>query len=133
MRIKILTLMESQHQALTNGFRQGEHYIFRMPSLAILLKSEGLSSDCVEEQVKMTVQSVKAGQNDSSQKASKICIHVPDKDANPSWTVPDKDAVSKAIESARQRSLAECFRQGNERVDLRAFFIPLARQFETDW
>ncbi|MDR0961909.1 MAG: helix-turn-helix domain-containing protein, partial [Mediterranea sp.] len=58
MKIKILTLTDSEQQSLLLGFRTGESHCFRMRCRAILLKSEGLSSAKVGEQTEMTAQSV---------------------------------------------------------------------------
>jgi putative transposase len=58
MRIKILTLTESDRNKLTIGFRNGEIHCFRMRCRCVLLKSEGLSSARVGEQTEMTAQSV---------------------------------------------------------------------------
>lgn len=58
MKIKILMLTESDRNALTFGFRNGESHCFRMRCRGVLLKSEGLSSVRVGEQTEMTAQSV---------------------------------------------------------------------------
>lgn len=58
MKIKILTLTESERCELTSGFRNGESHCFRMRCRCVLLKSEGLSSAQVGDQTEMTAQSV---------------------------------------------------------------------------
>ncbi len=44
MKIKKLTLSDSERRELTTGFRTGESHCFRMRCRAILLKAEGLSA-----------------------------------------------------------------------------------------
>lgn len=47
MKIKKLTLSDSEHRQLTIGFRTGENHCFRMRCRAILLKADGLSTTLV--------------------------------------------------------------------------------------
>lgn len=58
MKIKKLSLSQSERESLTYGFRQGESHYFRMRCRAVMLKSEGLSSVCIGEQTEITDQSV---------------------------------------------------------------------------
>lgn len=58
MKLKILTLTESERSELTFGFRNGESHSFRMRCRCVLLKSEGLNSVQVGIQTEMTSQSV---------------------------------------------------------------------------
>jgi len=58
MKIKKLTLSDSERRQLTIGFRTGENHCFRMRCRAILLKADGLSAFQVGKQTDMTAQTV---------------------------------------------------------------------------
>lgn len=58
MKIKKLTLSDSEHRQLTTGFRTGERYCSRMRYRVILLKADGLSASQVGEQTEITAQTV---------------------------------------------------------------------------
>lgn len=58
MKIKKLTLSDSERLQLTTGFRSGESHCFRMRCRALLLKAEGLSATQVGKQTEMAAQTV---------------------------------------------------------------------------
>lgn len=58
MKIKILSLAESEWSELTFGFRNGEKQRFQMRCRCVLFKPEGLSNTQVGVQTEMIAQSV---------------------------------------------------------------------------
>lgn len=136
MRIKILTLTESERLGLTTGFRQGESHVFRMRCRAILLKSEGLSSVCVGEQTEMTAQSVNGWVKRFESEGIKGLYTRPGQGRKPIMDCSDEDAVRKAIESDCQsvRAAKEAWQNasGKEASDLtfRRFLSALAQDID---
>jgi transposase len=136
MRIKILTLTESERLRLTIGFRQGESHVFRMRCRAILLKSEGLSSACVGEQTEMTAPSVNGWVKRFESEGIKGLYTRPGQGRKPIMDCSDEDAVRKAIESDRQsvRAAKEAWQQssGKEASELtfRRFLSALAQDID---
>jgi transposase len=136
MRIKILTLTESQRLQLTNGFRQGESHVFRMRCRAILLKTGGLSSTYVGEQTEMTAQSVNGWVKRFESEGVKGLYTRPGQGRKPIMDCSDEDAVRGAIESDRQsvRAAKEAWRNasGKEASDLtfRRFLSALAQDID---
>lgn len=102
MKIKILTLTDSQRVQLTNGFRHGDSHVFRMRCRAILLKSEGLGSKSVGEQTEMTAQSVNGWVKRFESEGLKGLYTRPGQGRKPIMDCTDENAVRKAIESDRQ-------------------------------
>ncbi|NDV45898.1 helix-turn-helix domain-containing protein [Paludibacter sp. 221] len=102
MKIKILTLSESELNSLTQGFRLGESHCFRMRCRAVLLKSEGLSSIQVGEQTQMTAQSVNGWVKRFESEGIKGLHTRPGQGRKPIMNCSDEEAVRRAIESDRQ-------------------------------
>jgi len=120
MKIKILTLSESERAELRFGFRTGGSHCFRMRCRAVLLKSEGLSSVRVGEETEMTAQSVNGWVKRFETEGIKGLHTRPGQGRKPIMDCSDEDAVRKAIESDRQRS---------KRVDLQVFFIRIGARY----
>jgi transposase len=59
-KIKQILLTDVERGALENGFRNGTSHCFRMRCHAVLLKSEGLSSEKAGQQTDMSLVSVNA-------------------------------------------------------------------------
>ncbi|MDR1097517.1 MAG: helix-turn-helix domain-containing protein [Tannerella sp.] len=102
MEIKIQTLTESERNKLKYGFRSGESHCFRMRCRATLLKSEGLSSARVGEQIEMTARSVNGWVKRFESDGIKGLRTRPGQGRNPVMESSDGEAVRKAIESDRQ-------------------------------
>jgi transposase len=136
MKIKILTLTESDRVDLTLGFRTGESHCFRMRCRAVLLKSEGLSSACVGAQTEMTGQSVNGWVKRFESEGIKGLYTRPGQGRNPIMDCSDEEAVRQAIESDRQsvRSAREAWQKssGKEASDLtfRRFLSALAQDID---
>jgi transposase len=136
MKIKILTLTESERNSLTLGFRGGESHCFRMRCRAVSLKSEGLSSVQVGEQTEMTAQSVNGWVKRFEVEGIKGLHTRPGQGRKPIMDCSDEDAVRKAIESDRQsvRLAREAWQNssGKEASDLtfRRFLSALAQDID---
>jgi hypothetical protein len=102
MRIRILTLTESDWNKLTIDFRNGESHCFRMRCRCVLLKSEGLSSARVGEQTEMTARSVNGWEKRFESEGVKGLYTPPGQGRKPVMDCSDGDAVRKAVESDRQ-------------------------------
>jgi transposase len=136
MKIKILTLTESDRKELTYCFRNGESHCFRMRCRALLLKSEGLSSARVGEQTEMTAQSVNGWVKRFESDGIKGLHTRPGQGRKPIMDCSDEEAVRKAIESDRQsvRAAKEVWQQtsGKEASELtfRRFLSALAQDID---
>jgi transposase len=136
MKIKILTLTESERNELSSGFRNGASHCFRMRCRCILLKSEVLSSVQVGEQTEMTVQSVNSWVKRFEVEGIKGLHTRPGQGRKPVMDCSDGDAVRKAVESDRQsvRSAREAWQNssGKEAGDLmfRRFLSALAQNMD---
>lgn len=136
MKIKILTLSESERNDLRFGFRTGESHCFRMRCRAVLLKSEGLSSVRVGEETEMTAQSVNGWVKRFETEGIKGLHTRPGQGRKPIMDCSDEDAVRKAIESDRQsvRSAREAWQKssGKEASELtfRRFLSALAQDID---
>lgn len=136
MKIKILTLTDSQRVQLTNGFRHGASHVFRMRCRAILLKSEGLSSQSVGEQTDMTAQSVNGWMKRFESEGLKGLYTRPGQGRKPIMDCSDEEAVRIAIESDRQsvRAAKEAWQNasGKEASELtfRRFLSTLAQDID---
>lgn len=136
MKIKILTLTESERCELTSGFRNGESHCFRMRCRCVLLKSEGLSSAQVGDQTEMTAQSVNGWVKRFETDGIKGLNTRPGQGRKPIMDCSDEEAVRKAIESDRQsvRSAKEAWQNssGKEAGDLtfRRFLSALAQDID---
>lgn len=136
MKIKILTLTDSQRVQLTNGFRHGDSHVFRMRCRAILLKSEGLSSQSVGEQTDMTAQSVNGWMKRFESEGLKGLYTRPGQGRKPIMDCSDEEAVRVAIESDRQsvRAAKEAWQNasGKEASELtfRRFLSTLAQDID---
>lgn len=136
MKIKILTLTDSQRVQLTNGFRHGASHVFRMRCRAILLKSEGLSSQSVGEQTEMTAQSVNGWMKRFESEGLKGLYTRPGQGRKPIMDCSDEEAVRVAIESDRQsvRAAKEAWQNasGKEASELtfRRFLSTLAQDID---
>ncbi|MPM48770.1 hypothetical protein SDC9_95497 [bioreactor metagenome] len=136
MKIKILTLSESERNDLRFGFRTGESHCFRMRCRAVLLKSEGLSSVRVGEETEMTAQSVNGWVKRFETEGIEGLHTRPGQGRKPIMDCSDEDAVRKAIESDRQsvRSAREAWQKssGKEASELtfRRFLSALAQDID---
>ena len=136
MKIKILTLTDSQRIQLTRGFRHGESHVFRMRCRAILLKSEGLNSRSVGEQTEMTAQSVNGWIKRFESEGINGLYTRPGQGHKPIMDCSDEDAVRRAIESDRQsvRAAKEAWQNasGKETSELtfRRFLSALAQDID---
>lgn len=136
MKIKILTLSESERNDLRFGFRTGESHCFRMRCRAVLLKSEGLSSVRVGEETEMTAQSVNGWVKRFETEGIEGLHTRPGQGRKPIMDCSDEDAVRKAIESDRQsvRSAREAWQKssGKEASELtfRCFLSALAQDID---
>ena len=136
MKIKILTLSESEPDELRFGFRTGESHCFRMRCRAVLLKSEGLSSVRVGQETEMTAQSVNGWVKRFETEGIKGLHTRPGQGRKPIMDCSDEDAVRKAIESDRQsvRTAKEAWQKssGKEASELtfRRFLSALAQDID---
>jgi transposase len=136
MKIKILTLSESERTELRFGFRTGESHCFRMRCRAVLLKSEGLSSVRVGEETEMSARSVNGWVKRFETEGIKGLHTRPGQGRKPIMDCSDEDAVRKAIESDRQsvRSAREAWQKssGKEASELtfRRFLSALAQDID---
>jgi transposase len=136
MKIKILTLSESEQKSLTYGFRNGESHCLRMRCRAVLLKSEGLSSARIGEQTEMTAQSVNGWVKRFESEGIKGLYTRLGQGRKPIMDCSDEEAVRKAIESDRQsvRAAKETWQNasGKEVSDLtfRRFLSALAQDID---
>ena len=136
MKIKNLTLTDSQRMQLTTGFRHGESHVFRMRCRAILLKSECLSSRHVGEQTEMTAQSVNGWVKRFELEGLKGLYTRPGQGRKPIMDCSDEEAVRVAIESDRQsvRAAKEAWQNasGKEASELtfRRFLSTLAQDID---
>ena len=102
-RITVLELSTEERLELEIGFREGSSHSFRMRCKAILLKSEGLSSEKIGDFVEMCSASVNSWVK--RYKLSKIAgLHtLPGRGRKPLIGVAtDGESVRKAIEQNRQ-------------------------------
>lgn len=102
MKIKKLTLSDSERRQLTIGFRTGESHCFRMRCRAILLKADGLSATQVGEQTEMTAQTVGSWIKRFENQGIKGLYTRPGQGRKAIMDCSDEEAVRKAIESDRQ-------------------------------
>jgi len=136
MKLKILTLSESERKELIRGFRFGESHCLRMRCRAVLLKSEGLSSVQVGEQTEMTAQSVNGWVKRFESEGFKGLHTRAGQGRKPIMDCSDEEAVRKAIESDRQsvRLAKEAWQNssGKEASDLtfRRFLSALAQDID---
>ena len=136
MKIKILTLTDSQRLQLMDGFRQGEKHVFRMRCRTILLKSEGLSSVSIGKQTQMTAQSVNGWIKRFETEGIKGLYTRPGQGRKPIMDCSDEDAVRKAIESDRQsvRAAKEAWQNASGKqageLTFRRFLSALAQDID---
>lgn len=102
MKIKKLTLSDSERRQLTIGFRRGENHCFRMRCRAILLKADGLSASQVGKQTDMTVQTVGSWVKRFENQGIKGLYTRPGQGRKAIMDCSDEETVRKAIESDRQ-------------------------------
>ena len=135
MKIKKLTLSDSERRELTTGFRTGESHCFRMRCRAILLKAEGLSAPQVGAQTEMTAQTVGSWVKRFESQGIQGLYTRPGQGRKAIMDCSDEEfrAQSHRIGPAEcacsQRSLAECFGQGSERIDVQTFFIRIGARY----
>ena len=101
-KITKIELSESERIKLNFGFKEGSSHCFRMRCKAVLLKSEGLSSEAIGKIVEMTQISVNNWvkryllEGISGQETRK------GRGRKPIMDCSDEEAVRKAIENDRQ-------------------------------
>ena len=102
MKATRIELGEAQRAELENGYRKGERHCFRMRCLAVLLKSEGLSSAKVGERVGMNEHTVNSWMKRYRKEGMKGLETRPGRGRKPIMDSSDEEAVRKAIEQDRQ-------------------------------
>lgn len=102
MKATRIELGEAQRAELENGYRKGERHCFRMRCLAVLLKSEGLSSAKVGERVGMNEHTVNSWLKRYRKEGMKGLETRPGRGRKPIMDSSDEEAVRKAIEQDRQ-------------------------------
>lgn len=102
MKATRIELGEAQRAELENEYRKGERHCFRMRCLAVLLKSEGLSSAKVGERVGMNEHTVNSWLKRYRKEGMKGLETRPGRGRKPIMDCSDEEAVRKAIEQDRQ-------------------------------
>ena len=102
MKATRIELSEAQRAELEKGYRKGERHCFRMRCLAVLLKSEGLSSAKVGERVEMNEHTVNSWVKRYREEGMKGLETRPGRGRKPIMDCTDEDAVRRAIEQDRQ-------------------------------
>ena len=102
MKATRIELGEAQRAELENGYRKGERHCFRMRCLAVLLKSEGLSSAKVGERVGMNEHTVNSWLKRYRKEGMKGLETRPGRGRKAIMDCSDEEAVRKAIEQDRQ-------------------------------
>jgi len=101
-KIKILTLTDAERFSLEEGFRNGCSHCFRMRCRAVLLKSNGFSSQEFGTQTEMSHISVNSWVNRFEQYGIQGLHTRPGRGLKPIMDCSDEAAVRKAIEQDRQ-------------------------------
>ena len=102
MKATRIELSEAQRAELEKGYRKGNRHCFRMRCLAVLLKSEGLSSAKVGERVEMNEHTVNSWLKRYREEGIKGLETRPGRGRKPIMDCTDEEAVRKAIEQDRQ-------------------------------
>ena len=102
MRASRIELSEAQRAGLDGGYRKGEQHCFRMRCLAVLLKSEGMSSAKVGERVGLNEHTVNFWLKRYREEWGKGLKTRPGRGRKPIMDSPDEEAVRAAIEQDRQ-------------------------------
>ena len=102
MKATRIELSEAQRAELEKGYRKGGRHCFRMRCLAVLLKSEGLSSAKVGERVEMNEHTVNSWVKRYREEGMKGLETRPGRGRKPIMDCTDEDAVRRAIEQDRQ-------------------------------
>ena len=102
MKATRIELSEAQRAELEKGYRKGDRHCFRMRCLAVLLKSEGLSSAKVGERVEMNEHTVNSWVKRYREEGMKGLETRPGRGRKPIMDCTDEDAVRRAIEQDRQ-------------------------------
>ncbi len=101
-KIKIIELSKTERLKLEFGFREGTSHCYRMRCLAVLLKSECLSSKEVGNRVGMTQISVNHWIRRYFQEGISGLKTRSGRGRKPIMGIQDKEAIRKAIENDRQ-------------------------------
>ena len=102
MKATRIELSEAQRAELEKGYRKGERHCFRMRCLAVLLKSEGLSSARVGERVGMNEHTVNSWLKRYRKEGMEGMETRPGRGRKPIMDCSDEEAVRRAIEQDRQ-------------------------------
>ncbi len=102
MKIKKLTLSDSERRQLTIGFHTGENHCFRMRCRVILIKADGLNAYQVGKQTDLTAQSVGSWAKRFENEGIKGLYTRPGQGRKAIMGCSDEEAVCKVIESDRQ-------------------------------
>lgn len=101
-KITIIELSESERIKLNFGFKEGSSHCFRMRCKAVLLKSEGLSSEAIGKIVEMTQISVNNWVKRYLLEGISGLETRKGRGRKPIMDCSDEEAVRKAIENDRQ-------------------------------
>ena len=101
-KIKILILTDIQRFTVEDGFRNGYSHCFRMRCRAVLLKSQGLSSQEIGKQTEMSHISVNSWVKRFEQYGMTGLHTCQRRGRKPIMDCSDEVAVRKAIEEDRQ-------------------------------
>lgn len=101
-KITKIELSENERIKLNLGFKEGTSHCYRMRCKAVLLKSEGLSSEAIGEIVEMTHISVNKWVNRYLLEGISGLETRKGRGRKPIMDCSDEEAVRKAIENDRQ-------------------------------
>jgi transposase len=106
-KIKILDFSASQIHILEHGYKHGRAHFFRQRCLAVLLKSQGLSSPKIAEKVDLCQQSINKWVDRFLAEGIEGLENRPGQGAKPIISkATDEETIRKAIEFDRQSVIA---------------------------